>query len=272
MALNTNTRIASGRHEVRTANESPPAYQVMPDLSEEDYSALKADIAQNGVLVPVEYDDEGNVLDGHHRLRACAELGIKKWPKIVRRNMTEEGKRTHARQLNLARRHLDRAQKRELITAQLKDTPEKSNRQVADGLGVDHKTVQSVRSEAERRGEIPHVSERTDAAGRQQPAQKEPPKPRPEREKRGGLRHVLDPEFQAEAEAAAREMEFERDERIALSGTGHLVEENEGLRKRVALQDRRIASLTDDLRSCQYREKMWKERALAAGWKARADA
>lgn len=247
-------------------------FQVMPDLSEEDYSALKADIAQHGVLVPVEYDDEGNVLDGHHRLRACAELGIKKWPKIVRRNMTEESKRTHARQLNLARRHLDRAQKRELIAAQLKDTPEKSNRQVADGLGVDHKTVQSVRSEAEGRGEIPHVSERTDAAGRQQPARKEPANKPPDAERRGGIRHVLDPEFRAEAEAAARDLEIERDERIALSGTDHLVEENERLTRQVATLSRRVATLASEKSALEYREKMWRERAIAAGWKARADA
>ena len=52
------------------------AYQVMPELSAEDFSVLKADIALRGVLVPVEYDEAGNVLDGHHRKRIAAELGI----------------------------------------------------------------------------------------------------------------------------------------------------------------------------------------------------
>jgi hypothetical protein len=40
----------------------------------------------------------------------------------------------------------------------------------------DHKTVAKDRADLEARGEIPHVSTRTDAAGRQQSATK-PPKP-----------------------------------------------------------------------------------------------
>ena len=37
-------------------------YQLFPDLSPSEYEALKADIAENGVLVPVEYDEDGNIL------------------------------------------------------------------------------------------------------------------------------------------------------------------------------------------------------------------
>jgi len=43
----------------------------MPPLTAEEYATLKADIAAHGVQVAVEVDDEGNVLDGHHRVRAC---------------------------------------------------------------------------------------------------------------------------------------------------------------------------------------------------------
>ena len=50
------------------------AYQIMPPLTAAEYAALKADIAEHGVLVAVEMDEEGNVLDGHHRVRACQEL------------------------------------------------------------------------------------------------------------------------------------------------------------------------------------------------------
>lgn len=262
MALNTHTRITSGRHEARIAN----AFQVMPDLSVEDYEALKADIAERGVLIPVEYDEDGNVLDGHHRLRACAELGIKKWPKIIRKNMSEEGKRLHARQLNLARRHLDSAQKRELIAAQIKDTPAVSNRQIAASLGVSHPTVAAVREGLEERGDVEKFTTSTDTLGRQQKAKKP-------RESRSLTRSfVPDADMQAEAEAAARDLEIERDERIALSGTDHLVEENERLTKQVATLSRRVATLASEKSALEYREKMWRERAIAAGWKARADA
>lgn len=154
------------------SNGDSATYQVMPALSEDDYASLKADIGLRGVLVPVEYDEHGNILDGHHRVQICGELGITEWPRFVRSGLTEEEKRQHARQLNLARRHLDRAQKRELIVAQLKETPEKSNRQIAAALGVNHETVQAVRTEGEGRGEIRHVSERKDTLGRHQPSHK----------------------------------------------------------------------------------------------------
>jgi hypothetical protein len=81
-----------------------------------------------------------------------------------------------------------------------------------------------------------------------------------------------DSDFQAEAEAAARDLEIERDERIALSGSGELADENEQLKKQIAMLDRRIAALHRDNESLKFREKMWRERALSAGWKGRDDA
>ena len=90
--------------------------------------------------------------------------------------------------------------------------------------------------------------------------------------RRENVRVVLDPEFQAEAEAAARDLEIERDERIALSGADELAAENERLTRQIALLDRRIAALQRDNESLKYRENMWRERATSAGWKGRADA
>lgn len=148
-------------------------YQVMPDLSPEDYAELKADIQSRGVQVAVEYDEAGNILDGHHRVRACTELGITDWPRVVRVGWTEEQKREQARKLNLARRHMTRDQRRELIRQQVLETPEKSNRQIAQSLGVDHKTVGSQRSELAARGEIPHLSTITGADGKTYPRQVE---------------------------------------------------------------------------------------------------
>ena len=80
-----------------------------------------------------------------------------------------------------------------------------------------------------------------------------------------------DLDFQAEAEAAARDIEIERDERIALSGSDELVAENDKLTKQVATLTRRVAALIEENGSLKYREKMWKKMAVAAGWKGRAD-
>ena len=90
-------------------------YQLLPDLTDEEFAALKADIAARGVMVPVELDETGAVLDGHHRVRACAELGITEYPRIIRPGMSEDEKREHVLALNLDRRHLTREQRRELV-------------------------------------------------------------------------------------------------------------------------------------------------------------
>lgn len=148
-------------------------YQVMPPLTAEEYNELKNDIAQRGVMVPIEYDEHGNVLDGHHRLQICEELGIVDFPKVVRTGMTENEKRTHARKLNMARRQLNREQKQELIREQLRETPEKSDRQIANSLGVDHKTVSVRRNELEGTGEIPQLCSTMGADGKERPRQVE---------------------------------------------------------------------------------------------------
>lgn len=135
-------------------------YQVMPPLSAEERAELKADIAERGVMVPVEYDEQGNILDGHHRVELCAELGLTQWPRLIRYGLSERDKLTHARRLNLNRRHLDQAQRRTLIEAELREGPEASDRKIADSLGVDHKTVGAARDRLESTGEIPQLEKR----------------------------------------------------------------------------------------------------------------
>jgi len=129
-------------------------YQVMPDMAQDEYEALKEDIAERGVMIPIKFDEDGNVLDGHHRLKICAELGIEDYPKIVRSGMSETEKWTHARKLNMARRHLTREQRREMIRAQIKDTPGLSDRQIAKMLGVSHSTVGIIRRELIESGQV----------------------------------------------------------------------------------------------------------------------
>lgn len=80
-------------------------YQFFDPLPTEQYEALKADIAKRGVLVPVEYDEDGNILDGHHRAQIAAELGIDH-PRVIRGGLDEHAKTEHVLKLNLLRRHL----------------------------------------------------------------------------------------------------------------------------------------------------------------------
>ncbi|MBK7822859.1 MAG: ParB N-terminal domain-containing protein [Tessaracoccus sp.] len=148
-------------------------FQSMPPLSPEEYAALEASIRQHGILVPITVDENGVVIDGHHRKAIAESLGIH-CPRKHVCDLTETAKRTMALTLNLDRRNLTREQRRAIVEASVKADPQLSNREHARRTGADDKTVGSVRRGLERRAEIPHVSERTDSLGRIQPATKPP--------------------------------------------------------------------------------------------------
>jgi len=147
-------------------------YQLLPPLSEEEYAALKEDIAKRGVLVPVEYDEDGNILDGHHRVKICEELGIKNWPSIVRIGMSEEEKTEHVLALNLDRRHLTREQRRELV-AKLREQGW-SLRRIAEKVGISY---EQARIDAGVKNLTPATV--IGADGKQYPATKLKPTPKP---------------------------------------------------------------------------------------------
>ena len=150
-------------------------YQVMPSMPPEQFEALKADIAERGVLVPIDVDEDGHILDGHHRYRACTELGIADFPTIVRPGLTEEERRIFARKSNMLRRHLSRKQVRHLIAEQLKDTPSWANNRIGQVLGTDSKTVKAVRESLERTSEIPKLDKLVGADGKTRPIKQKRP-------------------------------------------------------------------------------------------------
>lgn len=155
-------------------------FQVMPPLSNDEFLELKADIKARGVMVPVEYDEAGNVLDGHHRVKACKELGIKEWPSVVRLGMDAQAKTLHAIKLNCARRHLTTAGKQAAIQKALQAAPEKSDRQLAKAIGVSPTTVGTARKDLEQKGEVSKLDTSTGADGKEYPRQVERKAPEPE--------------------------------------------------------------------------------------------
>jgi ParB-like chromosome segregation protein Spo0J len=156
-----------------------PSYQLMPPLDADAYGALKADIAARGVLVPVEVDEHGQIIDGHHRVRAWEELraeGVRvpDYPRAVRAGLDEAEKRQLARALNLARRHLSRVERRALIGDAVREDPGASDRRLAATLGVSHRTVAAVRRRLVAAGDVDNLPTRTDTLGRSQPATRVP--------------------------------------------------------------------------------------------------
>lgn len=150
---------------IDTSIENIPPYQVMPDLTEQEYQALKADIAARGVKIPAEVDEQGNVLDGHHRIRACKELGIE-CPAIVREGMTEEQKVIHAYKLNTVRRHLTPEQSLELVAEALHRFPNKSDRELASITSLSRTTISKYRKQLERMGQVAKVATREGKDGK----------------------------------------------------------------------------------------------------------
>lgn len=120
-------------------------YQLLPPMSQHEYEELKADIIEHGVIVPVIVDEEGNIIDGHHRARICEELAIE-CPTVVRKFISEEEKQALAIGLNLKRRQLSpeqaelmRQKMKELVVTLRKQG--KSQHEVAQIAGIPRGTI-----------------------------------------------------------------------------------------------------------------------------------
>src|SRR4051812_28184574 len=127
-----------------TATKEEAKYRLLPPLDPETYAGLRANIAVHGVQVPVVRDEGGFILDGFARAQIAQDLGYE-CPAVVHKGLSEREKRSQVRALNLARRHLDQAAKRAIISDELRENPGRSNRWISKSLGVNHETVASVR-------------------------------------------------------------------------------------------------------------------------------
>jgi site-specific DNA-methyltransferase (adenine-specific) len=123
---------------------STERWQLFPNLTPEEYEALKADIARHGLRVPIVVDaSSGLIVDGHHRQRALDELrsgGVKVTDyRDVRAFADDEERLAFVLGANLFRRHLDRAQRNQLVT-KLRERGW-SLRRIGEVVGVDVATV-----------------------------------------------------------------------------------------------------------------------------------
>lgn len=123
--------------------------QVMPALTTDEYDALVADIRANGVLVSVLVGQYGRTVDGHHRRRAAAEVGVD-CPTVTRQIGDDEEARQLAVSLNAARRHLTREQRQDLVVTELRIRPDDSDRAIARRVGCSPSTVGKFRSQVSK--------------------------------------------------------------------------------------------------------------------------
>lgn len=134
---------------------------LLPPLHPERYAQLKKSILENGVYRPIVVDQRGTVLDGVHRLRAVAELRaegdqVADPPRVVKARLTELKRRSLVRQLNYTNtmRLLNQYDRRRLIEDELIDNPERSDLDIARGLGVTAPMVGGIREHLVLGGKI----------------------------------------------------------------------------------------------------------------------
>jgi ParB-like chromosome segregation protein Spo0J len=98
-------------HPALTVNEE--FAELIPPLPDSDYEALKLSIKQNGQYDPIDVNQDGIILDGHHQFRACEELKIE--PTITRREFKDSLlTKQFIIETNSSRRHLTTFQRVEL--------------------------------------------------------------------------------------------------------------------------------------------------------------
>ncbi len=144
-------------------------YRLLPPLDAETYAGLKANIAVNGVQVPVVRDEDGHILDGFARAQIAKELGYE-CPSLTVKGLSEQEKRSQVRALNLARRHLDYPAKRQIIADELRENPSRSSRWIAKSLGVDDKAVARVKASMQATAVLPQLSYTLGSDGKYRPA------------------------------------------------------------------------------------------------------
>jgi hypothetical protein len=180
-----------------------PAAELFPRMTPDELKALGEDIKKHGGLPavpPVLWEAEKGapllLLDGRNRLDAMEAVGLPvldkegKWlsSSLDFRCTRIRGEDPYAIVIsaNFHRRHLTAEQRQHLLITLIARAPEKSDRQIAKEIGVDHKTIASARAKGEDVGRIPHVETHTDSKGRKQPSSKpsragkrNKPKPKP---------------------------------------------------------------------------------------------
>jgi hypothetical protein len=120
-----------------------PLADLFPLIDGDEFDRLVDDIRDNGQREPIVLF-EGKILDGRNRYRACLEAGAIPETRPFDPDM-EGSAEAYVLSVNAHRRHLTLEQKRGLIIELLKANPSQSDRAIARQVGVDNKTVGSLR-------------------------------------------------------------------------------------------------------------------------------
>ncbi len=148
----TMTKINQATRSTHAANDQifdptdpfSPIVEIFPEMSADDFKGLKQDIEKNGLLVPIQVQS-GKIIDGRHRWRACAELGIP--AEYIEVDPKESGI-AHAIGCNMQRRQLTEFDKVE-IAHRIGHLPVGSNQHTATAAPSQGVLAKSLKTSAD---------------------------------------------------------------------------------------------------------------------------
>jgi ParB-like chromosome segregation protein Spo0J len=125
---------------MKLTGEVHPVAAIFPMLYGEDYLELKASIEADGLLAPIVVDDDGVLIDGRNRAKACQDLAIE--PRLVLLSEVAPGvdASTYILASNISRRHLSKGQ-RAMAVARVLLVSSKSQQESANAVGVSRQRV-----------------------------------------------------------------------------------------------------------------------------------
>jgi hypothetical protein len=108
--------------------EFHPLADVFPMMSDAELAKLADDIKANGLRQPITLDEEGRILDGRHRYRACKMAGVE--PHFE--DFAGGDPLTFVVSLNVNRRHMNESQ-RAMVAGRLANLPRGANQHSKEG-------------------------------------------------------------------------------------------------------------------------------------------
>src|SRR5215211_2301795 len=150
---------SSSNPQVKT---NPEYASLVSELSVEEYKSLKQFIKkEKGLYVPLIVNQDGIVLDGHHRYKVCQELGIE--PKTSVREFKDKlDEQLFVIDCNLKRRQLNNFQRTELALKSKSILTEIAKKNMSlGGKGSKHLETLGEKGVSEEIGKLAGVSHET---------------------------------------------------------------------------------------------------------------
>jgi len=92
------------------AKINPEYEDLVPPLTDEEFTRLKNSISEVGLYEPIVINTEKMILDGHHRFKACKEVGVQ--PRYTVKHFdSKNDEEIYVIETNVIRRHLNQYQK-----------------------------------------------------------------------------------------------------------------------------------------------------------------